>query len=545
MAVRKWKLIFAALLINLVVMAYLAIQQHRYISDSSYHNSQMDKLEQRASPSHSSESVADRITVILREFEGFENAVYETIKELYTVLNGTRVLIVGDAHPYPPLELEKKWNVEVISLKPDLMHNYSSNRPDHLILTKYVLLLPDAARFKHWKHLQTAMTMLGGNGQTKAVAIGVGTEPLLCMSLDVDLKRWQVSLGVANGSSDHCDMMVGDQALLMLTDSFRSLAEPFARPFASTFYIQAKLRQWRVRYLKRHQLAWVKQLFSDPHNKWKHKRLEEDRLSAFYKHWGIKAVVHPDGKTDYYGCTKSSPRCFGTIIDDMPEYLYEGKWTPPCCLKALRETTKYVFNILEQDNLRYWLEGGSLLGAARHGDIIPWDYDVDVGIYREDIEKSPYLRDAQQGSFIDEQGFVWEKATEGEFFRVQYSEQNHLHVDIHPFYSKDGTMTKDTWFKTHRQDTEFPEHFLIPLTKIHFAGVMASAPNNIKQFLEFKFGVGVIEQPRFPNFKRVQWSLLLWNLKYNKCCYIINRILNMYPFLISLPDLTDIFILIL
>ena len=299
MAIRRQRLLFAALLINLLVMVYLAIQQHRYISDSSYDSNQVEEIHQRAPNPHSSESVADAVTVILRDFEAFDNAVLETIKELYVVLNGTKVLVVGDAHPYPPLELDEKWNVKVVSLKPDLMHNYSSSRPDHLVLTKYVLVLPDAARFKHWKHLQTAITMLGGKGQTKAVAIGVGTEPLRCMSLDIDLKRWQMSVGAANGTSAHCDMMAGDQALLMLTDSFRSLADPFARPFASTFYIQAKLRRWRVRYLKRYQLGWVKQLFSDPHNKWKHKRLEEDRLSAFYRHWSIKAVVHPDGKTDY------------------------------------------------------------------------------------------------------------------------------------------------------------------------------------------------------------------------------------------------------
>ncbi|XP_076465213.1 ribitol 5-phosphate transferase FKRP-like [Babylonia areolata] len=503
MAVRRQRLVYGALLVNLLVMIYLAFQQHRYISNVSNPITSVNQY-LGDTASNTPQSVANRITVILRDFEMFDNAIVDTIRELYSELNGTKVLIVGDSHLYPPLQLDVKWNVDVVSLKPDLLHNYSSSRPDHLIKTKYVLVLPDGAKFKHWKHIQKAMNMLGGKGRTKAVVLGVGTNSLHCMSMGVDVKRWQMSLWKANVSADQCDLLVGDQAVLLLTENFRSLAEPFARPFPTTFYIQAKVRDWKVRYMRSHQLVWVKALFSAPHNKWKHKRLEEERLSVFYRQWGIKAVVHPDGKTDYYGCTRTTPRCFGTIINDMPEYLYEGKWTPPCCLKALRETARHVFSILQQEGVRYWLEGGSLLGAARNGDIIPWDYDGDVGIYKEDIEKSSHLKDALENSFVDEEGFVWEKAAEGDFFRVQYSEHNHMHMDIHPFYSKDGTMTKNTWFKTHRQDTEFPEHFLTPLTKIPFVGVQASAPNHVKEFLEFKFGKGVIEQPRFPNYKRVQ-----------------------------------------
>jgi len=111
------------------------------------------------------------------------------------------------------------------------------------------------------------------------------------------------------------------------------------------------------------------------------------------------------------------------------------------------------------------------------------------------------LVNAATEQFIDDQDFLWEKASEGNFYRVQYSETNHLHVDIYPFYPKNGIMTKDTWFATHRQDTEFPESYLKPLTVIEFAGINASAPNNVRKFLEYKFGQGVIENPKYPNLQ--------------------------------------------
>lgn len=246
----------------------------------------------------------------------------------------------------------------------------------------------------------------------------------------------------------------------------------------------------------------TKDLFKDEHADWKRTELNKKRLSDVYREFGIKKAVHTDGSVHWYGCTKLSQRCFGSVVNSMPEYLYQGRWTPPCCLEALRITARHVFSILEKFGVTYWLEGGSLLGAARNGDIIPWDYDIDIGIYQRDVKECIWLNqinNSQQKPLVDEDGFIWERATEGDFYRVQYSLTNRLHVDIFPFYSRDGVMTKNTWFKTHKQDREFPETFLQPLNSIKFVNVLASAPNNIHEFLEYKFGKGVIENPKYPH----------------------------------------------
>ena len=55
--------------------------------------------------------------------------------------------------------------------------------------------------------------------------------------------------------------------------------------------------------------------------------------------------------------------------------LHEGNYR-----EQMKEMLFFTIDILEKNGIPYWLTAGTLLGVLRDDDLIPWDYDADLGI---------------------------------------------------------------------------------------------------------------------------------------------------------------------
>lgn len=76
------------------------------------------------------------------------------------------------------------------------------------------------------------------------------------------------------------------------------------------------------------------------------------------------------------------------------------------------EIFKEFIAVCEKMNIKYYLLGGTMLGAVRHKGFIPWDDDIDVGMLREDYEK--FISEAH--NHFPEHLFVQSYKSENNFF---------------------------------------------------------------------------------------------------------------------------------
>lgn len=64
--------------------------------------------------------------------------------------------------------------------------------------------------------------------------------------------------------------------------------------------------------------------------------------------------------------------------------------------EKILETMKYIDKLCRENDIVYYIMGGTALGAIRHGGFIPWDDDLDIFMTPEEYEKFKSAFEKQQ-----------------------------------------------------------------------------------------------------------------------------------------------------
>lgn len=110
------------------------------------------------------------------------------------------------------------------------------------------------------------------------------------------------------------------------------------------------------------------------------------------------------------------------------------------------EILKEVDRVCKENDIEYWLDSGTLLGAVRHKGFIPWDDDLDIAMLRVDYDK--FLNIAQDKLGVNyqiqhwnldpEYPLPWAKIRKKNTVFTEYQFRNSkamngIYIDIFPF----------------------------------------------------------------------------------------------------------------
>lgn len=173
-------------------------------------------------------------------------------------------------------------------------------------------------------------------------------------------------------------------------------------------------------------------------------------------------------------CTRDTPQCeIRTWGADALR--------PDCCTEHLLELTLFVDDLLERHGIVHWLDYGTLLGAVRNGELIPWDGDVDLGILDRDVES--VLRLAPE---VEQAGYVIKTVSDA-VVRISYSAINDAHVDLFAWREEAGSLSHDEdpalQWPGMTDRTTFPASYVEALSSVELHGRSFPAPGDPHGFL--------------------------------------------------------------
>tara|TARA_R110001592_G_scaffold32544_7_gene113894 strand:+ start:3303 stop:3854 length:552 start_codon:yes stop_codon:yes gene_type:complete len=126
-----------------------------------------------------------------------------------------------------------------------------------------------------------------------------------------------------------------------------------------------------------------------------------------------------------------------------------------------------LVSVLKKYGIRWCCSGGTLLGAIRHGGLIPWDDDCDITIDREQVEYLFWLK-----NYVEIKGRKLVRV--GKYIKLK---EDDIFIDI--FILDNGKFPQRHWSSYNFIDDE-----LYPTSTSKFGDIIVNIPHKYIQYLD-------------------------------------------------------------
>ena len=194
----------------------------------------------------------------------------------------------------------------------------------------------------------------------------------------------------------------------------------------------------------------------------------------------------------------------GMPIDDIAEpiqrHFHERRPGDENHFAKEKEGLKEIVRILNENQIVFWLDCGTCLGAYRYGGIIPWDFDMDLAILQDDFDNAERaLRHLDSKRYRVQD---WSGRDRPKSYLKIYDRETRALTDIYVFKinpkercirvilsNENSIFLTENWKKRERRyvvDTPFDMVF--PLRKAMFDGIEVYVPNQTETYLKMRYG---------------------------------------------------------
>lgn len=134
--------------------------------------------------------------------------------------------------------------------------------------------------------------------------------------------------------------------------------------------------------------------------------------------------------------------------------------------------------ILPENDITYWANGGTLLGAIRCGGIILWDDDIDIAVPLSDRDKIEALEDKLK---LFKLGL---KRPSNKYYKIYPLNNPNVWVDICLIETNTGLDLRG-----HKKKRQYLEDEIFPLRQIQFSSLKRkiNIPNKSEEYLDRVF----------------------------------------------------------